>query len=232
MLNSNRIMALIPARAGSKGIANKNLAMLAGHPLIYYSITSAKASRYIDRVVVSSDGDKILACASSLGAEALKRPADISTDTTAMAPVIQHFIDASSLDDEDRIVLLQPTSPLRRAEHIDAAIAMSRRNDSTVISVVDVGDHHPYKAFRVDDKGRLRGLIDDDAPFSRRQDCPPCYYANGAIYVFRVLDFLRQGRIPLLHASPYPMSDQDSLDIDNNEDLEAAEARLKSDAFV
>lgn len=220
--------ALIPARKGSKGLPGKNRYPLAGKPLIAYTMHAAQCSNYINDIHISSDDEDILALTNDNQCIALHRPAHIAQDTTSMAPVIEHFIETCHISSSSFIVLLQPTSPLRTQEHIDQSIAlMLQNNHDAVISVTDIDGHHPYKALKVSDEGKLTGLVNDQAPFSRRQDCPTCYFANGAIYVFRCDRFMEEKQIPLRDACPYAMPIEKSIDIDTRQDVHHVEELIQ-----
>ena len=221
-------VALVPARGGSKGIPRKNLARIHGRSLLDYAISAARESGVVERVVVSSDDPQILEEAVRLGAEALRRPDAISGDTASSDSLIKHFIENSSVALEVRrpLVLLQPTSPLRTASHIAEAVQIWRSRDSAAVVSVFEPDHHPAKAFRLDDDGHLRGLFSDDSPFVPRQTLPRAYQPNGAVYVFSAEAFLAGGCIPRQHLLPLFMDVRASLDIDTPADLERAAALL------
>ena len=212
------LLALIPARGGSKSIAGKNLAPVAGKPLIAWTIEAALGSRYVARTVVSTDSAEIAEAARSLGAEVLERPADLAEDDTPMQAVIDH---ARSELPDDLFVLLQPTSPLRRAEHVDdAADLLVASGADIVVSVVEV----PH-AFRPSSLMRLEGdrlvPLDPDAPLLRQQKAP-LYARNGpAVVAFRREVDLYEGDV-----RAYVMDARDSLDVDTPFDLELADLLL------
>src|SRR5918911_4592310 len=137
-----RVLGLIPARGGSKGIPGKNLAPLCGRPLVAWTIGAACAARSLDRVVVSTDSEEIAATARELGADVLERPAELARDGTPMRDVLLHALE--ELGRPEVLVLLQPTSPLRRAEHVDGAVALLRETGAdSVVSVAEVP--HRYR---------------------------------------------------------------------------------------
>ncbi|WP_417319154.1 cytidylyltransferase domain-containing protein [Emcibacter sp.] len=216
--NNIPVVAIIPARAGSKGIPDKNITPVCGKPLIQYSIDAALGSKYIDRVVVSSDGQKILETAQNLGAEQLQRPAELATDQASSHLLISHAIQALGLENS-YIILLQPTSPLRTSAHIDDAfIEMAHRNAENLISVYQPPET-PYKAYKLTDDGYLTGLISKEAPYMRRQDLPPAFFPNGAIYIFSAKNFLKEDKIPSEKVIPFEMTPGDSIDVDTPEDI-------------
>jgi len=223
------VFALIPARGGSKGVRRKNLHIVVGKPLLEYTVTAAQGATFIDRTFVSSEDTEILTVAATLGAEPLYRPVDFATDEASAADVVALFI--NSLPEELRqkdpcIVYLQPTSPLRTSEHIDAALRlMLELNKSTLLSVTEL-TLSPYKAFKIDESGQLQSLFDEKLSNCRRQDLPATYRPNGAIYVFRVSDFLARGGFPSNGSVPFVMSEPESVDIDTEEDILLVEQLL------
>jgi CMP-N-acetylneuraminic acid synthetase len=216
------VVGLIPARGGSKGIPGKNLAPLAGRPLIAWTIEAARASRLLTSVVVSTDDDAIGEVAREHGVEVLARPAELAGDETPMLDVIRHAVDA--LGPVDVLVLLQPTSPLRRPDHIDQALLLlleDERRDA-VVSVVEVPHRfRPAKLMR-EEEGRLVPL--GRGPLHRHG--PTLYARNGpavlALRADRIGDDLYGGRV-----LPYVMSPLDSVDVDTQDDLALAESLLR-----
>jgi CMP-N,N'-diacetyllegionaminic acid synthase len=225
-----RKIALIPARGGSKGIHRKNLTILAGRPLIEYTIVAALNSEVVDEIWVSSDDEEILKLSTQLGVNALFRPAELADDNASAVGVVAHFISVSpSLTEisNDVIIYLQPTSPMRNAEHIDKAIReMEASKTIGVVSVVEA-DKPPQKAFTIDERGCLKSLFNEEMSNDRRQDLPLCFYPNGAIYAFRVCDFISRNGFPSNGSIPYVMSCTDSIDIDNSADLKRAESAME-----
>lgn len=223
------VLGIIPARGGSKSIPRKNLALLAGRPLVDYTIDAARDAEVVTRFLVSTDDGEIGIHCRELGVEVVNRPDSLATDTVPTESVIAHVLEY--LRDREKYqpdwaVLLQPTSPLRTAADIDRAYALMLEQDASGALSVYEPPGNPYKALTVDDAGRLKGLVDDRAPFTRRQDRPLVYYPNGAIYIFRADEFLRGRQIPLRGALPYVMPESLSIDIDMSEDLARAETIL------
>lgn len=220
--NGRPVIALIPARGGSKGLPRKNLAMLAGKPLIAHTIDAARGAALVDETWVSSDDDEILDVATKYGALSLPRPSALADDSASAIDVVQHFIASlpESLRRSDALILyLQPTSPLRNAMHIDEALrAMSSAGAETTLSVVEA-DKPPQKAFRLNDEGRLISLFDERLSNSRRQDLPRCYFPNGAIYAFPISAFESHRGFPSNGSLPFIMSADHSIDIDSADDL-------------
>jgi CMP-N,N'-diacetyllegionaminic acid synthase len=215
-----KVIAIIPARGGSKGIPRKNLVNFSGKPLMQWSIDAALKSKYITDVVVSSDDDEILNVA-QLNEEVLviKRPKELAQDTSKTAPVLTHVLESLKEVKFDYLILLQPTSPLRTAKDIDLAFEKLLNSEATsLISVCEL-EHHPFKSFKVDEKGYLQGVINNDYPFYPRQSLPKAYRANGAIYIIKVNNFIKDKRLLTNKATYFEMSIDASLDIDTLKDL-------------
>jgi CMP-N-acetylneuraminic acid synthetase len=219
------VIALIPARGGSKGIIRKNLTPFHGAPLINCTINAALNSVVIDEVWVSSEDSEILDVSSSLGANILRRPDVLATDQATAVEVVNHFIQTlpvSTLRLDPMIVYLQPTSPLRNGVHIyDALKQMHFAGFSGVVSVVKA-ELSPYKAFKLDSSGMLESIFEEHLSNIGRQNLPDCYYPNGAIYGFRINSFIARGGFPTNGSFPFIMSTEDSVDIDDMQDLRRA----------
>lgn len=218
-LDRKKILALITARGGSKGLPRKNLLPAGGCPLIAWTIAAAAGAELIGRVVVSTEDDEIMDVARAWGADVpFRRPHALATDTASSIDVVLHALD--QLPGYDYVVLLQPTSPLRTAADIDAALRMVEASGAPGCVSVCQATQSPYWMYRLDDDGRLTPLFESQATLARRQDIPPVYVLNGAIYVARV-DWLRATRNFLGPGCiAYPMSVERSLDIDTPEDFE------------
>lgn len=216
------VLALVPARGGSKGIPRKNMASLCGRPLLEYTLRAALDAKYIDHVWLSSDDIEILEFGSKLGVQALLRPHEFATDDASSIGVVQHFLSVlpqDLLQKNPLIVYLQPTSPLRTAKHIDDAFhALHRCNASTLVSVIEL-EKSPFKAFKLDEDGRLISLFDERLSNARRQDLPRTFVPDGAIYIFSVTDFVDRGGFPSNGSVPFVLNQMDSVDIDTPDDL-------------
>lgn len=214
------VIGLIPARGGSKGIPRKNLAQVAGKPLLAWTVDAARASTTLDRVIVSTDDDEIAAVARDLGAEVpFLRPEELAADATPMVDVVLDALDR--IGDCEALCLLQPTSPLRRAEHVDGAVELLRRSGAeSVVSVVGVPHRYaPESLMRLED-GVLVPLA-EDGPL-RRQDKTHVYARNGpAVLVVRP-GVVRTERRLYVRCRPYPMDAAESLDVDSPFELELA----------
>ncbi|MEE3046816.1 MAG: acylneuraminate cytidylyltransferase family protein [Pseudomonadota bacterium] len=225
-----KVLAIIPARGGSKGIPHKNIRELAGKPLIAYSIEAARAASGIDRIIVSTDDVDIADISRSYGAEILMRPSSLAEDQTPTRDVL--WFHACELQAEgyrpDVVLTLQPTSPLRKSRHIEEAIKLflSYPNADSLVSCVRVPHHfHPRSVMKINDEGFAEHFLDEKELPLRRQDKSPVIARNGAaIYLTRtpnLRDYVFGGNL-----LPYMMNAVDSLDIDTFEDFELAEKVL------
>lgn len=227
----NQVLGLITARGGSKGIPRKNIANLAGKPLIAWTIQAALASQRLSHVVVSTDDDEIAGVARAWGAEVpFLRPAELSGDRSAHMPVVLHAVrwlqEYRGLEPE-WVVLLQPTCPFRTAQDIDAAIDLAwEKGADSVISVCPARDH-PYLSKAVADDGRLLDFIQPPEGYLPRQSLPPVYTLNGAIYVARREPLLTAQTFYFARTYAYVMPPERSLDIDTPWDLIIADLLLK-----
>jgi CMP-N,N'-diacetyllegionaminic acid synthase len=218
-------IAIIPARGGSKGIKDKNIALLGGKPLIAHTIDAARGARSITRIVVSTDSDAIARVAESAGAEVLRRPRGLATDRAPTAAAIRHALEALDAPLPDIVVVLQPTSPLRGSPDIDGAVRLLRSSGAPEVNSVCLVDHPIEWVFRRSAGGRLTPVVRRPrAP--RRQDAAPAVRLNGAVYVVRRHTFLRTGLLTSGRTVGYVMPRERSIDIDEPADLVAAEALL------
>ena len=228
MMKRQSCLAIIPAREGSKGIKNKNIKHLNGKPLIYYSIREAKKSKFIDKCIVSTDSKKIKKVALGFGAEVpFLRPKRISTDKTSMYSVVEHAVEFIKKQNQsfDIIVILQPTSPLRKAEDIDKAIKKLITSKADSVVSVCVAEHSPYW-MRIVQGGKVFPLI-KSKEFLRRQDLPEVYRINGAIYATKKEVLFNQKRILGKNILAFIMPQDQSADIDTELDFKLTEIILK-----
>ena len=215
-----KVVAIIPARGGSKGIPRKNLVKFLGKPLIQWSIEAALKSKCITDVVVSSDDDEILR-ESKKNKEVItiKRPKELAQDSSKTEPVLEHVLQILKDREFDYLILLQPTSPSRKAEDIDEAFEkLLKSGANSLISVCSL-EHHPYKTFRLNKEGFLEGIINNEFPFYPRQELPETYRANGAIYIIKVKEFIKNNSLLTNNTIHFEMSEESSLDIDTKKDL-------------
>jgi CMP-N,N'-diacetyllegionaminic acid synthase len=227
-----RYLGLIPARGGSKGVARKNLAACGGKPLIVHSLDAAKGSKRLDEVIVSTDDPEIADVAVAAGVSVpFVRPSELSADDTPMLAVVRHAIDFMERAGRavDAVVLLQPTSPLRTAAHIDTAVALFEKQDAdTVVSVVRIPHQFlPAAAMRMDGEGQLAFLFPDMARPTRRQDKPALYARNGPAILVTRATVASSGTLFGRRLIGYEMEAIDSLDVDDAADLRLADLCLK-----
>jgi CMP-N,N'-diacetyllegionaminic acid synthase len=224
------VFALVPARGGSKGVPRKNIRCVAGRPLVAWTLSAACSVDEIDRVILSSDDDDILSIGQGMGITTLRRPGVIASDTASAVDVVLHYFGTLSeeeLQNDPYIIYLQPTSPLRSQAHIAEAIAQMRRHDAESLMSVVRMEKSPFKSFLVDEEGKLKSLFDEKLSNARRQDLPDVFLPNGAIYIFRVSEFLRRGGFPSNGSFPYFMQEKDSVDVDSEEDLKKIDDLLR-----
>lgn len=226
-----RVLGLIPARGGSKGIPRKNIRLLLGKPLLQYTVEAALASRYLNRVVLSTDDPEIAEVGKQCGVEVpFLRPGELAQDNTPTLPVIQHAVHFLEQNQEpfDAICLLQPTSPMRQASDIDACLELfTSRQADAVVTVLQVPDKfNPHWVYFQDNAGFLRLSTGESEPIPRRQELPPAYHREGAIYVTRRDVIMEQGSLYGRRLYGFPVSPEKSVNIDTLNDWQRAEEML------
>lgn len=211
------ILAVIPARGGSKGIPRKNIKPLASKPLIGWSIEAAKQSSCLDRIIVSTEDEEIASVARNLGADVpFMRPAELAVDDTPGIDPVLHAI--SHLPDCDWVLLLQPTSPLRSAEDIDGIWQFCQeRGALSAVSVCEV-EKHPYWMYQLNAAQRLAPFIKGRPDVTRRQDLAPAYALNGAMYLAKIEWLLKQASFVGPETLGYVMPLERSVDLDTPQD--------------
>lgn len=226
-----RTLALIPARGGSRRLPGKNLAVLAGRPLVCWTIDAALAAQSVDDVVVSTDDPEIAEVATAAGAEVpFLRPKDIADDHSSTEEVIRHALQTLAEDGRvwDLLVLLQPTSPLRISADIDDAVTLFRERQASAVISVCPSDHPPEWCNPLPSNGSLDGFLRPDVVGKRSQDLPTSYRLNGAVYVYPCPAILDGAIAPFARESyAYVMPRERSIDIDEPIDLLIAEAILQ-----
>jgi len=225
-----RVLALVPARGGSKGIPGKNVRPLAGHSLLYYAAQAAAASGVVDRMILSTDSTEIAAEGRRAGLEVpFVRPAVLAQDDTPMLPVIEHAVSELSATgwEPEIVVLLQPTSPLRTGAHVREAVQMLRETGAdSVVTVVEVPRHlSPDYVMKID-AGRLVPFLSEGARITRRQDTRPAFVRDGTAYVFWTRTLRATRSIYGDHCHPLVVAPHESITIDTPDDWDAAERRL------
>jgi CMP-N-acetylneuraminic acid synthetase len=222
-----RALAVIPARGGSKGLAAKALRLLGGRPLLAHTAEAALASRRVAKVILSTDDEAIAEVGVTLGLDVpFMRPRELAADDTPMLPVLQHALGAVRGQGFDVVVLLQPTSPLRRADHVDAALALlDRTGADSVVSVVEVPHQYNPLSVLVVDGDRARPYSDGPMP-TRRQDKPRVFARNGPAVLAVKASVVEGGSLYGQDSRALVMSPLESVDIDNQDDLDYAEFLL------
>lgn len=224
------------ARGGSKGLPGKNLRPLAGKPLLAYTVDAARDSGVFDRILLSTDDDEIAAAGRSFGCEVpFMRPADLARDETPHLPVVQHavrWLAEQQRYSPDAVMILQPTSPLRRPEHVrDAVRLLESSGADSVVGVCAVPDHyHPMRTVGIDASGAATLFVTGEPlrrRINRRQDMPAAWAINGAIYLLRTpLLFAAEPGLYGNRVAAYVMPRASSVSIDSLEDWFAAERAL------
>ncbi len=226
MYKDKTFLAIIPARGGSKRLPRKNILALAGKPLIAWSIEAGLKSKYIDKVVVTSDDNEILDIAKKFGSDIIKRSEELASDTATSFDAIKHTID--SLEKYDYIILLQPTSPLRDEKHIDDAIKLlvSKEADA-VVSICEM-DHSPLWSNTLPEDGNMNRFLRDEVINKRSQDLEKYYRLNGAIYICKTDKLLEERSFFLKDCIfSYEMDRKSSVDIDEKIDFTIASQLIK-----
>ncbi len=237
-MNDNfRILGVIPARGGSKGIHQKNITLLNGKPLIAYSIESALNSNYLTDVIVSTEDPQIAVISEKFGAKVpFIRPEELATDMALSLPVIQHAtreMEKLNAANYDLVLMLQPTTPFRTSQDIDTSIKLlTDSNADSVLSVVEVNGHHPFRMKRITEDNWLTNYIDQGFEDMRpRQVLPPVYLRSGAIYLMN-RDLLMEGNSLVgPKCKAYIISQERAVNIDTPMDLLMAEMILKDNTF-
>ena len=228
MFNTQKILALIPARGGSKGIKDKNIISLAGKPLIAYSIETAKCSKYIDDIVVTTDSEKIAEISKHYGASVpFIRPTELAADTSKTIDAVLHAIKTLKTmgKEYDTLVLLQPTQPLRTYKDVDGAIEEYYKNDREGLVSVSCVNDSPLLIRSINENGKLVNLLSQNST-CRRQDMPEYYKVNGCIYINKT-DEIDENTSFNDNRVPFIMRKEHSIDIDEMSDLYLTQYYLK-----
>lgn len=231
-LRPEKVLGIITARGGSKGIPRKNLALLLGKPLLQYTAEAALAAASLSSVILSTDDEEIAELGRGFGLEVpFVRPKELAADDTPTLPVLQHAV--TLLEDRgrnfDAICLLQPTSPLRRPEHIDGCVdLLFTRHADAVMTVLPVPhQYNPRWVYFQDQNGTLRISTGDNEPVTRRQDLPSAFHREGSVYVVRRDVLMNRNSLYGETVLGYPMDEADSINIDDPAHLRRAEELLQ-----
>ena len=221
---NQRNLGIIPARGGSKGVYRKNIRLVCGQPLIAYTIKAAKESLLLTDFVTTTDDPEIEQVAKSFDSPIILRPPELAADKTPMIPVVRHVLETLP-EKYDNLVLLQPTSPLRNSQDIDAALRqLNESGADSIVSVYQVEDHHPSRMYRLDNDVLIP--YETESERRLRQELPSVYHRNGAIYACRTSLVLERNTLLGNHLRPYIMPRDRSVNIDDELDLAFAEFLL------
>lgn len=226
MIDGLRVLALVAARGGSKGVPGKNVLPVGGKPLIAWTLDAARGSRYVDRLVLSSDDAGIIGVAREHGCDApFVRDAALATDSASSVDVVLDALER--LPEYDVIVLLQPTSPLRSTGDIDATLERLVSTGAPACVTVRPAEEHPYWTFQLGPDGRLSRFAEPAAGLPlRRQDLPAAWCLNGAVYAARIPWFRRERSFLSPATVAQPMPAERSIDIDTPADVDRLRALL------
>jgi len=222
-MKKKRVLAIIPARGGSKGIPRKNIKLLNGRPLIYYTIKEALESN-INKILVSTDDTEIKKISQKYGAEVMIRPKKLAQDDTSSIDVVIYILKKLEQIGQkfDIFILLQPTSPLRTKEDINEALNLFIENEcESVISVNEV-EHNPYWSFKIKDN-YLQPLFANKYLKMRRQELPKVYMPNGAIFISKPSILEKKRTFYIKRMLPYIINTGKGIDIDTEQDFKIAE---------
>ncbi len=226
-----KVLGLINARGGSKGVPRKNIKLLGGQPLIAWSIKAGLKSKYINKLIVSTDDSEIAEVSRSFGAEVpFMRPKELASDSSLQIDSIKHAI--SFLEDKgeyfDIILLLQPTTPLRKTLDIDSSLELLiEKNADTVISVTDVGGRHPATCYKPQKDYSIVPYIKSDERGVLRQEFNPILWRNGAIYATKRNVIIDNNSLYGESIVGYEMGEERSFNIDSLFDWNLTEAYIK-----
>lgn len=228
MINNLKVLALIPARGGSKGIKDKNIVDVCGKPLIAYSIDVAKNSKYVDDVVITTDSERIKEVAEKYGADVpFLRPAELASDNSKTIDAVIHAVNTLKEfgRNYDILLLLQPTCPLRTTEDIDNSLELFVSKGCVALVSVNKVKEHPILMRKINEDGMMDNLLNLPSTI-RRQDMPPIYKVNGSIYINLVKE-LRNDTSLNDNPLAYITDNEHSVDIDDLDDIERVKNILR-----
>lgn len=231
MYKGKKILAIIPARGGSKGLPGKNIRILCGKPLIGWSIEHAQQSKYIDEIFISTDSREIADVAETFGVKVPElRPAALAADTAPSSAFIIHTINylANQGKDFDYLILLEPTSPLRDVEDVDKSIELllNAPEFESMVGVCKAEDQNPVFMQVIDDNGRLLPY-EKEVRITRRQDVPNVYFLEGTVYLSKISSFLEKKAFRHDRTLPYIVPKWKSFEVDDIIDFTIIEAIMK-----
>ena len=225
MYNNKKFLAIIPARGGSKRLPRKNVLELNGKPLISWSIEAGLKSKYIDKIVVTSEDKEILDISEKYGAETIIRPKELASDTATTFDTVVHTI--KNNEKYDYIVLLQPTSPLRNRNHINEAIELLEKKKADAIISVSEMEHNPLWSNTLPNDEAMNNFLRNEVLNKRSQDLEKYYRLNGAIYICKIEKLLEEKSFFLKdNIFAYKMDRKSSIDIDEEIDFKIAKVLM------
>jgi CMP-N-acetylneuraminic acid synthetase len=222
---NKKILAIIPARGGSKGVKRKNIRSVANEPLIYWSIKASKESKLLTQTYLNTDDEEIAQVGRDKGAQVLMRPSELAQDKTPMIPVLQYVCSEAEKIHGcfDTIVLLQPTAPMRTGEDIDRAIELFHDSlHESLVSVYQVDDCHPSRMYRLGKEETLEKIYEEPQG-SLRQDLEPIFHRNGAVYICTRELLMEKNQLTCDKPLAFIMSKSRSVNIDDEFDLRIAD---------
>lgn len=219
MINEQKVLGIIPARGGSKTLPRKNIKLLAGKPLIAWTIEEAQKSQYIDRLIISSEDLEIIQVAKEWGGEVpFVRPKELAEDETPGIDPVIHALNNIG-ENFEYVVLLQPTSPLRTVADIDGGIRCCLSHEAPVCVSVSLADKSPYWMYTLNAQQKMRVLLPSVKLIDRRQNLPPVYVLNGAVYVAQSTYLMKAKSFMTEETVAYIMPAERSWDIDDEMDF-------------
>lgn len=222
MINNKKILAVTPARGGSKGLPGKNIKNICGKPLLCHSIDIAKASQYVDDILVSTDCSDIAEVARAAGAEVYLRPVELATDTALVADVLRHLIENRPVT-HDYIVLLEATSPMRTVEVVDECIELLSSSGADSVATFSKAEPPPTRLWKIKDK-KVDTYLEGANPWLPRQMQEDAYCLNGMVYMFHVDSFIEARSASVFWGERLAVVTENfTVDIDTLEDFELAE---------
>lgn len=228
MTEDKRVLGVILARGGSKGLPRKNVLDLAGKPLIAWTIEAGLASTYIDRLILSSDDEEIMRVAEKYGCDVpFRRPDALAEDDTSSMDALLHAL--RQVPGYEYVALLQPTSPLRTSEDIDACIEKMYELGAPACISLTKTDKPPQWMYRLQEDDRFVPVFPEKERVTRRQDAAPTYVLNGAVYVAKTNWLVEHKTFKHDETVAYVMPSDRSVDIDDEVDLRVAKAVIKTD---
>lgn len=234
MIGNKKILAMIPARSGSKGIIGKNIKKIGGKPLIAWPIEAAKSSKYIDKIIVSTDSDEIASVALKYGAEIpYLRPTDLAQDKSTTYSVIKNILSYYKKLNEiyDYFVLLEPTSPLTTPKDVDEAMFKlheSKENADSIVGVCKLESFHPKFSVNINNKGLIEQFMGDFGENLRRQDLDDLYFREGSLYISKIDALIREKSFYHNKTLPYIVPKWKSFEVDDMVDFICIEAIMNA----